>query len=110
MKTLASNVFCIMLYNACLRKNGSSGSLSTIRFSQDANEETPLMKAKRHQQYLKYGSGSFIMKSGSMRTGPSLKTKSPQRVKKPVQSMLPMQVMDKLLGTNEADKSKDGGS
>lgn len=36
------------------------------------DEETALLKAKRHQYYLKYGSGPKLLKSGSMRAGPSL--------------------------------------
>lgn len=38
---------------------------------QDA-ESSPLLRAKRHQAYLKYGSGPVLYKSGSMRAGPRL--------------------------------------
>jgi POT family proton-dependent oligopeptide transporter len=37
------------------------------------DEETPLIKAKKHADYLKYGSGPELRKFGSMRAGPSLK-------------------------------------
>ena len=37
------------------------------------DEESPLVKAKKHANYLKYGSGPQLMKFGSMRAGPSLK-------------------------------------
>ena len=35
-------------------------------------EDSPLIRAKRHQAYLKYGSGPVLYKSGSMRAGASL--------------------------------------
>ena len=38
-------------------------------------ESSPLLRAKRHQAYLKYGSGPVLYKSGSMRAGPPLKDK-----------------------------------
>lgn len=37
-----------------------------------SDEESPLLRTKRHQAYLKYGSGPMLYKSGSMRAGPSL--------------------------------------
>jgi len=37
------------------------------------DEETPLIKAKKHADYLKYGNGPELRKFGSMRAGPSLK-------------------------------------
>jgi proton-dependent oligopeptide transporter, POT family len=40
--------------------------------SPTSDEESPLLRAKRHQAYLKYGSGPVLYKSGSMRAGPSL--------------------------------------
>lgn len=43
------------------------------RTSSDNDEETPLIKAKKHADYLKYGSGPELRKFGSMRAGPSLK-------------------------------------
>lgn len=36
------------------------------------DEESPLLRAKRHQAYLKYGSGPVLYKHGSMRAGPSM--------------------------------------
>lgn len=38
-------------------------------------ESSPLLRAKRHQAYLKYGSGPVLYKSGSMRAGPPLSKK-----------------------------------
>lgn len=35
-------------------------------------ESSPLIRAQRHQAYLKYGSGPVLYKSGSMRAGPPL--------------------------------------
>ncbi|CAJ1930295.1 unnamed protein product [Cylindrotheca closterium] len=40
-------------------------------FSVD-DEESPLLQMKRHQAYLKYGSGPVLYKQGSMRAGPSM--------------------------------------
>ena len=37
-----------------------------------AVEDSPLIRAKRHKAYLKYGSGPVLYKSGSMRAGPSV--------------------------------------
>lgn len=42
------------------------------RFADFATEESPLVRAKRYQAYLKYGSEPKLYKSGSMRAGPSL--------------------------------------
>jgi POT family proton-dependent oligopeptide transporter len=36
------------------------------------DEESPLLRMKRHREYLKYGSGPVLYKQGSMRAGPSL--------------------------------------
>ena len=36
------------------------------------DEEEALLKAQRHQYYLKYGSGPSLAKSGSMRAGPTM--------------------------------------
>lgn len=44
--------------------------------SADGDEESPLIRVKRHQAYLKYGSGPVLVKSGSMRAGPSLSERS----------------------------------
>lgn len=41
-----------------------------------SDEESPLLRAKRHQAYLKYGSGPVLIKSGSMRAGPSMSQRS----------------------------------
>lgn len=37
-----------------------------------ADEEEALLKVRRHQYYLKYGSGPSLAKSGSMRAGPAM--------------------------------------
>ncbi|KAG7365351.1 POT family protein [Nitzschia inconspicua] len=47
-------------------------SSSGTDYSPTSDEESPLLRAKRHQAYLKYGSGPVLYKSGSMRAGPSL--------------------------------------
>jgi len=49
------------------RKENSSGG---------TDEETPLMTAQKHANYLKYGDGPELRKFGSMRAGPSLKKKA----------------------------------
>jgi POT family proton-dependent oligopeptide transporter len=41
-------------------------------------EASPLLRLQRHKAYLKYGSGPNLYKSGSMRAGPSLSSKSNQ--------------------------------
>ncbi|KAL3912672.1 MAG: hypothetical protein SGILL_006790, partial [Bacillariaceae sp.] len=61
-----------------LHKKTSSGteyspsSTTMSPSSPFSDEESPLLRAKRHQAYLKYGSGPVLYKSGSMRAGPSL--------------------------------------
>lgn len=40
------------------------------------DEETPLIAAQKHANYLKYGDGPELMKFGSMRAGPSLNKKA----------------------------------
>jgi POT family proton-dependent oligopeptide transporter len=60
------------------RQNQSQHSASTESSpviqsdTDDGDEESPLLRAQRHQAYLKYGSGPVLYKSGSMRAGPSL--------------------------------------
>ena len=41
-----------------------------------SDEESPMIRVKRHQAYLKYGSGPVLYKQGSMRAGPSLSERS----------------------------------
>jgi proton-dependent oligopeptide transporter, POT family len=50
------------------RAQSSNGT----EYSPTSDDESPLLRAKRHQAYLKYGSGPVLYKSGSMRAGPSL--------------------------------------
>ena len=50
------------------RRRDRGGGTSSIN-----DEETPLLKAKKHADYLKYGNGPELRKFGSMRAGPSLK-------------------------------------
>jgi len=45
------------------------------------NEKEPLMKTKKHQDYLKYGSGPVLYKHGSMRAGPTLAKKKQKTIK-----------------------------
>ena len=53
-------------------KRFRSQASSDTDYSPKSDEESPLLRAKRHQAYLKYGSGPVLHKSGSMRAGPSL--------------------------------------
>jgi proton-dependent oligopeptide transporter, POT family len=47
--------------------------LDSWDFSDAQKEEmSPLLRAKRHQAYLKYGSGPVLNRNGSMRAGPAL--------------------------------------
>lgn len=49
----------------------------------DDEESTPMLRVKRHQAYLKYGSGPVLYKQGSMRAGPSVgKAKPKKNIKK----------------------------
>ena len=45
-------------------------------------EESPLMRARRHQAYLKYGSEPVLNRSGSMRAGPNMFSKNPPKAQK----------------------------
>lgn len=49
----------------------------------DPIEEEEHLKSKRHQYYLKYGSGPSLYKSGSLRAGPTLKSTSSKAVNEP---------------------------
>ena len=58
-------------------------------FSDAKKEEmSPLIRAKRHQAYLKYGSGPVLNRNGSMRAGPSLANKG-KKAKKVKRSAIP---------------------
>lgn len=46
-----------------------------------SDEESPLLRVKRHKAYLKYGSGPVLYKQGSMRAGPSLSQRSKENKK-----------------------------
>lgn len=55
----------------------------------DTDEESPLLRAKRHETYLKYGSGPVLYKQGSMRAGPTTsERKKEKKVKKSLLSKL----------------------
>jgi proton-dependent oligopeptide transporter, POT family len=59
--------------------------LDSWDFSDAKKEElSPLLRAKRHQAYLKYGSGPVLNRNGSMRAGPALahKGKKAKKVKR----------------------------
>jgi len=45
------------------------------------NEKEPLLKIKKHKDYLKYGSGPVLYKHGSMRAGPMLSKKKQKTLK-----------------------------
>jgi proton-dependent oligopeptide transporter, POT family len=50
---------------------------------EDADEETALLRAKKHRAYLKYGAGPVLIKHGSMRAGASIsRRKSEARILK----------------------------
>ncbi len=53
-----------------------------------SDEESPLLRVKRHQAYLKYGSGPVLYKQGSMRAGPSMAQKVQKKEKKVKKSLL----------------------
>lgn len=53
------------------------------------DEETPLVRAQKHANYLKYGSGPELVKMGSMRAGPSLKKNRPAHPHRPLRVQSP---------------------
>ena len=53
-----------------------------------SDEESPLLRVKRHQAYLKYGSGPVLYKQGSMRAGPSMSQRAQKKEKKVKKSLL----------------------
>jgi POT family proton-dependent oligopeptide transporter len=70
-----------------LHKQTSSGtetsySPSSTMSPARGDEESPLLRIKRHQAYLKYGSGPVLYKSGSMRAGPSMRHEDKQKKKR----------------------------
>lgn len=44
-----------------------------------SDEESPLLRVKRHEAYLKYGSGPVLYKQGSMRAGPMTSAKKKEK-------------------------------
>ena len=71
--------------------------LQQRRKDRENDEETPLIKAKKHADYLKYGSGPELRKFGSMRAGPSLKKSHPPSGRRQGQSdSLAQEVKNKL--------------
>lgn len=65
------------------------------------DEESPMLRAKRHQAYLKYGSGPVLYKQGSMRAGPSL---SERRDSKKATKKVKRSMLGKLYRTKEKAK------
>jgi dipeptide/tripeptide permease len=57
----------------------SSGGDSSGGDSADEVEQSPMLRAKRHEAYLKYGSGPVLYKQGSMRAGPSVGKSQPKK-------------------------------
>lgn len=53
-----------------------------------SDEESPLLRVKRHQAYLKYGSGPVLYKQGSMRAGPAMSQRAQKKEKKVKKSLL----------------------
>lgn len=66
-----------------------------------ADEETPLIRAQKHANYLKHGDGPELRKLGSMRAGPSMKSVKGKKAKSKVLSTegdgdkLPMHAEDR---------------
>jgi POT family proton-dependent oligopeptide transporter len=65
------------------RRQASDDSYSISTATDETDDEesspieaSPLLRIQRHKAYLKYGSGPQLYKSGSMRAGPSLSTKT----------------------------------
>jgi POT family proton-dependent oligopeptide transporter len=58
-------------------------------------EQSPLIRIKRHDAYLKYGSGPVLHKQGSMRAGPSLANKRAKTERHLKRSMIPKLYQDK---------------
>jgi proton-dependent oligopeptide transporter, POT family len=52
-------------------------------------EQSPLIRAKRHHAYLKYGSGPVLYKHGSMRAGPNVAIKRAKTERHLKRSMIP---------------------
>ena len=52
-----------------------------------SDEESPLLRVKRHEAYLKYGSGPVLYKQGSMRAGPTT-ARQKRKEKKVTKSLL----------------------
>lgn len=70
--------------------------------------ESPLIRAKRHQAYLKYGSGPVLYKSGSMRAGPSIKSDK-QSKKRAIQKKEISQLYKGEMGMNKNPTNKYRG-
>lgn len=67
-----------------LQSSASTESSPGITSDDDeGDEESPLLRAQRHQAYLKYGSGPVLYKSGSMRAGPTLGHKDADEARPP---------------------------
>lgn len=72
-----------MIKTPIMKKPSLARRKSSQEYSSD--EESPLLRAKRHQHYLKYGSGPVLYKHGSMRAGPSFSQRS--EAKQPVKKL-----------------------
>lgn len=66
----------IIRKNLMMRKRQEHRRLSSARAGTVDDEESPLIKAERHAQYLEYGDGPSLNKFGSMRAGPGMKKAS----------------------------------
>jgi len=55
----------------------------------ERDEEASLLQIRRHQAYLKYGSGPTLYKQGSMRAGPALSSRGSQSQRHLKRSMIP---------------------
>eukprot|EP00934_Nitzschia_sp_Nitz4_P008441 Nitzschia sp. Nitz4//scaffold4_size323378//111435//113603//NITZ4_000648-RA/size323378-processed-gene-0.274-mRNA-1//1//CDS//3329553363//8431//frame0 len=64
----------------------SRNSSQDTAYSSD--EESPMLRAKRHQAYLKYGSGPVLYKASSMRAGPSMSQRDLNKKQKQVKKSM----------------------
>lgn len=63
----------IIRKNLMMRKRQEHRRLNSAHAGTVDDEESPLIKAEHHAQYLEYGDGPSLNKFGSMRAGPGMK-------------------------------------
>mmetsp|Transcript_5492 Transcript_5492/g.13866 ORF Transcript_5492/g.13866 Transcript_5492/m.13866 type:complete len:726 (-) Transcript_5492:3153-5330(-) len=80
--------------NSDLIKTPKTPVRPPLRERKELDEESPLLRAQRHQAYLKYGSGPSLNRSGSMRAGANM-TAKPKQAKHMKKRMLRVLYRDK---------------